>query len=262
MTLRAAHDPQTPPDLGEPLEHFSLRTSRLRAYRALAAAGLAGGLVALLLALWRWNYSLRNYGPAVVPRWTAPFLIAAGVSSAIGALALVGAGRGRRLTLSVHAEGLLLNRGGRPLAIGWPSIEAVFASRTAYGVFGLQLGRRTACSLLLADGRRLRLDSRLDRMSRLVDLIREHLYPRLIHGYRQKLRAGEELSFGPLSIGKRGVALGRRTIAWDANPRAALQAGKLQLSYLEDGELKRVALPAHRIPNVDLCAQLIERIAP
>jgi hypothetical protein len=94
-------------------------------------------------------------------------------------------------------------------------------------------------------------------MSGLVEFIKSQVYPGLLEDYRQKYNQGGPLSFGPLILTAKGIQRKDQMLQWEDLGQVSLGRGILSLELI-DGQ--RVRIPAHKVPNVEICTQLIEHL--
>jgi hypothetical protein len=113
-----------------------------------------------------------------------------------------------------------------------------------------------ALEIRLAGGRRLALSRSLANLEALVQYVKRGVYPLLHESLRAEFNRGRELEFGPLRVTSGGVQSGKKTIAWADLGSVDVQAGNLVVTSRDpSGDRLRVA--AARVPNIDVCVQII-----
>jgi hypothetical protein len=250
-------DPEPWGNLGQPLESFPLRPGLRGRNLAVLLLGVAGFLLAAALAAYRWWSAIHNYGPALAGRWISPPVWVAGLMALV---AMLGAGlhlAQRRIRAVLCEGGLLLSKPGKVSALHWEEILHIHTRSVEYGALGISWGKHTQVSLITRSGKRISLDDKISDLGRLVASIKERVYPSLMQHYRLAFNRGEVLDFGPLVLTQGGVVLGNQTLAWDHVGQVTLSDGKLRLLPLDRERKEAISIAAHRVPNVDLCAQLI-----
>lgn len=245
------------PGLGPAIATFALRPARRRIYLALALLGLSGGLGGLAAGVWLWYFALQNYGPAVVWRWSSPWLAAGGVLLIPGLLGLVAWLRWRRLRLDVHQHGLRFRLGRREERMTWSDIAALHTQAVRYGL-PLRARGTARLRVVARDGREIVIPHLLERFEQAVDAVKRAVYPLLLADYSRQFNAGEVIEFGPIRLQAQGVTVGDRHIPWPSLQAVDLSGGRLTLAATLDGRLQRRAIPASRIPNVELCVQFLQ----
>jgi hypothetical protein len=220
--------------------------------------GFGGAAATGLIAAWRWYFAYRHFGPALVTRWSAPALwICLGLIS-LGAYGLSAWWRSRGLRLRVYENGIRFNQGRRRGDFRWEQIRQIHTTVVHYGLLGLTWGRRTVLTLLMDDNQQLNLTHTLSEMDVLTKNIKRYIYPVLLGQYRENLRYGHPISFGPLIVTSHGIKQGQRKWEWEDLERATLDHGVLRIQTNAKGRHADIRLSVEEVPNVDLCMQLIQ----
>lgn len=213
--------------------------------------------VAIAFGFWRWYFAYANYGPAVVWRWASPAWAA---GAALFALALLQTFRlwqvGRR-SLYLYAGGIVWRVGRHARALAWADVAEIYTSLVRYGLLGLDWGSRLRVTVVPTRGRFIQLTEDLADLDTLLQHVKHSIYPRLLAQSRRAFNAGGALTFGPLTLQRDGILRQGRLVPWRALRGASLDSGRLTLTITEAGGPAHVRLPVSRIPNADLCLQLI-----
>lgn len=248
------------PRLGRPIRSHEVRPELLRATAGFSILAAGGTLVATVLGLLRWSYAYENFGPAVVWRWTFPYAIGAGIAALLALVGLLRVFRLRSLSVLTFRYGMIYRLGRRDRTILWDDIRATYTTALSYGFLGLGRRQKQELLLVLLNGRKIRLDNRLHELDELADTIKGHLYPSLLAEYLRHFSSGEDLPFGPLRLSREGIHRGRRSVAWADFGEVKFQRGRLLVAPKPAADAPTLRAPAQNIPNVELCAQLIERL--
>lgn len=258
-------DPTTPKDESSSWAGRPQAVYRLRGWiRALqwfsVVAGLIGSLFTLTVGLWRWTLAYTHYGPAVVWRWSLPWLLVAiGLSPAV-ILGILSMWRTRGLAVALYPSGLIYRRRGRRLLIPWQEIQQLTLAGPWSDLPVLRSqGRPAALILQTESGDRIRLTHDLGEFEDLVAQVKDNVYPRMHRAYAQAFNRGQPLHFGPLSMDQEGVQVARRKIPWRQVLAAELHRGNLCIRLDGAGE-DFVEIATSRIPNADLCVQMIQSL--
>ena len=234
----------------------------LRRTTMLAAVGLASAAVLLwTFGAYRAIVAYTEYGPLLVGRWlSAP--IALGLGFAVAASwAGVRAWRTSRLRIRLHEHGLAILRGRRGRALLWSDTLALWSRAERTGLPGFAGARRLRLVVETTDRKRLSLDDSLEEFEILAAAIKGHIYPTLLEGYTRAFNERRPLAFGLLTLSHRGIQDGARSpLSWPQIQGARLATGRLLIQTTLPGRQSARSLPADRIPNVELCAQLIQEI--
>lgn len=239
--------------------------ARRGAERGLIVAGwliLLAGLVAGLWAVLRGLFAYQTYGPLAVDRWSAPPAYAAAALALLGVV-LLALGRQRSRTIvRRHARGLVIERGRLGSAIPWEDIKAIHTSSVRYGPGPLAWGRRDELILVTREGRRYRLRQAMDDFDELAGAVKQGVYPTLLDAYTRAFNHAQSLPFGPLQVTPEGIHNGRKVLPWSQVGQARLERGWLTVTPSQGQPGPRLRFPAHAIPNVDVCLQLIQELTP
>lgn len=255
-------------DLGPVVEEHGLRPGLRLRYAALAVVGAAASFVALAYGLFRWYYAYSRYGPAVVWRWSGPALLTAVGMAAVGTLGLILLLRTRRIRVSIHESGLVIERGSSLVVLPWVRVRGIYTA--AYRDTLPWPSRRAMAELALAVDRlrsdgsvtdeRIRLTRRIEALDALAEAIKKRIYPSLLAEYSRAFNEGQALAFGPVVLAPEGLRLNGRVHPWQEIGQAALARGRLILQPAEAARGRRLQLAAHRVPNVEVLLQLLEQV--
>lgn len=254
---RAIVDP-APIKFGTRISEHSLRREYRTLCALLAMVGIVTASVTAAIGIYRWYFAYRHYGPAAVARWSGP---AIGVSAGFALIGLVGLAcllhlRGRHAT--VYSGGILVHRRGKALKIAWDQIQAVSTSSVRYGLPWLAWGSSSRLSLRLKHGKTLSFTQAYTNLDQMAVTVKQQIYPALLEEYRQALQEGHAVQFGAIEISRTGLSNGKRQYEWADVSNVSLKQGVLRVRTHPSSRKRGIRLSTHRIPNVDLCFQLIQ----
>lgn len=218
----------------------------------LAGFGSAGG------AFWLLAYT--EYGPAVVWRWSLPWLALATISLPLALVGSLAVWRGRNLRFHLFQDGFVFTRGRTRIGARWSEVKGLLVTAVRYGLFGLSWGQRIQLQLDLMDGRKIAISDPMEDEETLINEIKTHTYPDMLEAYRTAFNNGHPIVFGPVTINRSGVRTQKSAIAWSDLGTATLQSGAIHLQPRPYSRARKVRIPADSIPNVDLCVQLIQAL--
>ena len=249
-----------PSGFGGLVHEHRLRPDRLVQLWALPGVVYTAFAAATLLGFYRWYFAYSHYGPAVVWRWASPAWAAAAGLFGLGGILALRAARIARRRLDLYSGGLVWREGRRAIALAWADVVHIFTVGVRYGILGFVWGNRLRVTLVPTRGPRLHFSEDLAAADSLLGAIKHSVYPRLLAEARQAFNAGTPLAFGPLVLLRSGIQRGRRHVPWSGVRSAVLDSGRLQLQIADGDATSCLVIPASRIPNADLCLQLIQNL--
>ncbi|MCK5053073.1 MAG: hypothetical protein KAR65_02270 [Anaerolineales bacterium] len=246
--------------MATPYTSHPVRLGLRRTYLAATLLGFTGGVAAFAWSIFRGYFAYLHFGPAVVGRWTTPSLILSLVIALIGAIGLI-------LYLSARNYRVITNdicvqvwKRKLAVSIPWEEIEFVRSSSIRYGVAIFEWGNRSTLWIHNSSGQVFRFANNLMDFNNFADTVKAKLYPGYLARYRQDLNQGQSIDFGPIQLTPNGIVFGRKECHWSALEGVSLARGRLTITVNAGKRMKSYSLPARRIPNSDLCAQLIQNI--
>jgi hypothetical protein len=206
--------------------------------------------------LWRAWYAYTNFGPAAASAWARPWYIFATVALVPFSLLAIYRMYLASRYVAVHEEGLRLRLSPfSNLRLTWDEITGIATAAYQDHFLGLALRLRPQITIYRRSGRPIRLDGRLQKITSLTRRLKSNLYPRLWPEISARLKAGNPVQFGPLSVHPKVLYLKHQSIPWEQVSRLSVRSGFLVVE-LEAG--KPVRIPVAHIPNLELLLQLVD----
>lgn len=219
--------------------------------------GILTAVAALTYAVIRWNFAFSHYGPGVVWHWAAPPLWASLIAIVISILSLIVWSIRRNHQALVGEDGLVLKLGRRRKHYAWQELSDLKLSAVKYGLPFWGWGSHSIALLYTRDGQKLRFRGRIDELDAFTRAIKHHLYPQRLKDYRRALEVKETIVFGPLQCSSDGLTYGKAKYSWDQIRSVSLEGGSMTIALDKVEGKKSLRIPTRKIPNPDLCAQLI-----
>jgi hypothetical protein len=229
-------------------------------YLSIAIIGLLGALIGLGVGGWRGYYALNTYGPAVLWRWIAPSLWAAGIASLIGLGGLILTLRTRNIKVQISPKEIAIEQRRKHIQIPWDALERIYTKSVNYEIFNMAWGRNVELTLLTRSGERIRINQPIDQPEVLIQKVKNHIYPRLLTAYRHAFSRGEPLAFDLFQLTAEGITQGKKVVKWEEIREVSLNHGRLHVFSFDKKHGPIINVPAHKIPNVDLCVQLMQHL--
>ncbi len=235
---------------------YRARATEVNLLLALGIVGTGLGLALLAIGVWAWIFATTTYGPAAVPRWANAWFAAspvAGCSSESPGwlrclVAAPTARRGARRRAARRSRRRTLRR------IPWSTIREVRAApRRARGhgaALDLRL-RRTAAGV--------RATARWPIWTRWSSSVKRGAFPGLLEDCRQQVQPWRDARLWPAAFDARRGA-GRpegHTMEGRAGGRCP---GRPVGHQRTAARHTRLRVAAERVPNVDVCVQLVRHL--
>ena len=223
---------------GAPVAEFtSRRPSRaLLRYVAISAGAVVVGVILEVVGLAGWGASVAIVG---------------GIFLAPGGFTLLDILVGGHQRVLVFKDGLGHVRGNQVAAMRWDEVREVYRDirlyRTSYG--GLSVSRHTY-TLRSADGRTIRLTRHINEIEKLGSMLCQAITQAQLPRAVQTLNSGGALSFGPLSMSRQGIAVGRKLIPWSEIKGVRVINETVMVDRV--GKAARGGTPVARVPNLSL----------
>lgn len=246
--------------LGRVYRVHASRPALLLRDRILAALCAVGAIGTFTAALWRWYDAYQHFGPALVERWTSPLLLTSAGLAIFLILLLLELRMLRRTRVAICADGIILRKGRRQDSIRWEQIQGLRLRATRYIIPFVKRPLPLRMTLDIAGGKPVSLDSTLEGLPAITESIKEHVYPGLLEQYRRQLELHNPITLGPITITAQELGWGKRSINWDSVRDIRVDKGNVRLTYNKNGKTRTSRVPSHKIPNVDLCIQMVHHL--
>jgi hypothetical protein len=244
------------------LQTFRIRDAILIRYLALSILGFLGMLVIIIIGFFRWRFAMNHFGPAAVWRWINPTLWAAMGLGLIGLLSLFLRIHAGQLEIQLSPMAITYREGRNLKVFRWDEVNRIYITSIRYGILKLSWSRKTEAILHFHDGQRLRIQQSFEKIETLLEKTKQYVYPILFNRYRNAFNRGNPIPFGPIILTPQGIVNGRKTLRWQELGEIDLQGGFLHLRPVQKSRGAKHSIPVHRIPNIDLCMQLLQYFGP
>lgn len=221
--------------------------------------GLLGVLAPYGYAVWLYEQSMRQHGPAAAEQWSRVwFWLAWGALFVFIFLLTLRLVDLRRFA-SVHSRGIRVRPGVlRTHSLRWEQISGIALSMTQDVFLGPRGHTHLRAVLYPNLGRPIRLDDRMQNLAELVSRIKASLYPRMLPDMKANFQAGKWLYFGPLAVQANVLRMHHNKITWEQIENLQVKNGYLAVSWKEEQEpFRDERIPIAEIPNLELLLQII-----
>jgi hypothetical protein len=104
------------------------------------------------------------------------------------------------------------------------------------------------------------LNDVISKVEELANLIQEAITPILYDQARQKYNAGQRLVFGPVTINKAGMEVGRKTYLWEEVQQVSIRRGILRVTKKESNWFSGASASVSVIPNLHVLLNIIHQV--
>lgn len=221
--------------------------------------GILGVLTPYGYAVWSYNRTLQQHGPAAAEQWSRPWFWLAWAALAVFVLLCILRLVDLRRFAAVHARGIRLRPGiWRTRNLGWKQISGVALSATQDVFFDRRGQTRLRAVIFPNQGREIHLDGHLQHLAELISRVKASLYPRLLPELKTSFQAGKWLYFGPLALQARALRVRHAELTWEQVENLQVKNGYLAVSWKEGpGPARSIRIPIAKIPNLELLLQII-----
>jgi hypothetical protein len=226
----------------------------------LLIVSLVVALTAVLWSMYRWYFAFARFGPAVVWRWSGP-----AIGIALLALLLTGYSglflvRNRKRQVITTPQGLWQINGDARRTLSWSNVASIRSAAARSTLIRRDASAQFQISLRTLDNQTLKLSPYLTDLVEAQQIIKQNIYPAAMDRYRQRMKDGQPLEFGPLQLTRQGIAYRSRSEPWQHFHNVKLEHGRLIIEFRGTRRSWKFSIPAARIPNIDLCVQLLRNI--
>jgi hypothetical protein len=248
---------RTPPEI---LSQHQLKPGVERRVSALLLVSLLVMIAAFLWSVYRWYFAFARFGPAVVWRWSGPAIGLALLALLLAIYSGLFLIRNRKLSVYTTPHALWLINGGNRRALPWSDIQSIRSSATRY-LWSKSTGEpHVRIWLNTSADEVVKLPSFLTELANGQHTIKEKIYPLAMDRYRKMMKSGQALEFGPIQLTQHGVAYRGSVEPWQNFREVHLEDGRLAIEFQGSKSNRMISIPAWRVPNVDLCVQLLRNI--
>lgn len=165
----------------------------------------------------------------------------------------------RSWSVYVFSEGFAFTRGSKLDALRWEQINSMLISVVRRYMNGVYTGTQHKYTIRTMDGKQIVLNDRITNVGQLGDSISSMVtrvkLPEVIAAYK----AGETITFGPLSVNQQGVSNGKELIGWAQVKDIRLNKGIVTVQK-EGKWLNWSSAQVASIPNIFIFLALVTAI--
>jgi hypothetical protein len=198
---------------------------------------------------------LIRYGPVTLVETILVPLVLSFLLFIPGALTVINAHLSWKKSVVVYERGLTYSDNSGIQVWYWQDIEWFYAAVTKNFT-----SRTHQYILQKTNGNKLRLDNKFESITLLGPLIGRKIAP---HQYRKllyKIRAGQTVRLGQVSIGRHNLAINKKIYSWDEVDALELKNGYAGIKKRGGGWFSGAKAPVSNIPNLDALFTVVAQI--
>ena len=220
---------------------------------------LCGTVAAFIYAVYQ-AYHWANWGIVEIQdKMTTPLVIS-GVLLLIAVLAGLEA-YAEWVRGAVLYEGGLAYRSRKGIQTWrWEDVDRFYTAITRHYTNGIYTGTTHVYTLMDRQKKRLVLSDAFRHVEDLGKSIEQSIFPRLYGQAADRYNGGEALEFGPVSLSKGGIQIGKKVYPWSEVRQVSIQRGILRVSKKDGGWFSGAQAAASAIPNLRVLLSIMDQI--
>lgn len=220
--------------------------------------GIAG--LAVIYGFYDASVQAAKYGPVMFTKALWPPLIIGAIFGLIGILSAVNAFLNWNKSAVVYEKGLAYSDNGGVQNWGWHEVDKLFVAITKHYTNGVYTGTTYLYTLQKADGSRLRLDNKFQKIEALGRTVSKNVAPYQYQKLVAAIKSGQSVPLGPIAISKDGIALGKKVYPWNEIEQVGIRQGYVNIKKKGGGWFSGASAAAASIPNLDALLSVVDQI--
>jgi hypothetical protein len=222
---------------------------------------LGAGLLVFLYGLYDTYIAYQKHGSAMIDdKLLVPTLIAF-VMFALGLLAAWSAYANWHKGVAVFDRGFAHRDRKGIRTWTWEDVTSFRAAVTRHYTNGIYTGTTHVYTLLNRQSEKLVLSDSLTTVEELAGTIEQVIFPRLYAQAAAQYNSGQALVFGPVTVKKSGIEIGKKVYPWPEVGQVSIQKGFLRVSKKGGGWFSGASAAASAIPNLRVLLSIIDQIS-
>lgn len=158
----------------------------------------------------------------------------------------------------LYTNGFIYHKKERYDVYRWSDLAEIWQQVTKRYYNGVYTGTTHKYTVHRKDGTQLILNDRFAKVEQLGNIISQQIYRNLFPVCLDAYRAGQVLTFGPVSISQQGVSNGKEWLPWQEVKDFSVNRGILTVKR-QGKMLTWCSYPASKIPNLAVLMGLLEQ---
>ena len=221
---------------------------------------LGGSALVFLYGIYDAYIASQQHGPAmIVDRLTAP-LIFAFVLFLLGAACGWSAYANWNKGVAVYDRGFAYHDRKGIQLWRWEDVLSLTAAVTRHYTNGVYTSTTHIYTLFNQRNERLVLSDMFKGVEQLAAAIEQAIFPLLYERASTQYNAGQMIVFGPMSVSKAGIQIGKKTYPWAEVEQVSIHQGVLRVSKKGGGWFSGASAMAASIPNLRVVLSIIDQV--
>jgi hypothetical protein len=142
----------------------------------------------------------------------------------------------------------------------WDQVVSMTTAITRHYTNGIYTGTTHTYTLVNRQNRRLVLSDSIGKVEQLAKVIEDGIFPLLYEHAAGQYNLGQSLNFGPVTINKTGIAIGKKNYAWAEVKQVTIRQGFLKISKSEGGLFSGASAMVSAIPNLRVLSAILQQV--
>ena len=246
--------------LGAPRGYFPVKRWIRWGNLVLSFLFLSTAVLVFLFGMYTTTVAVQQNGPAMIDDRLPVPLGFAFILFMLGLLAGWGTYANWNKGVAAYAGGFAYNDRRGLQVWHWQELVSLTSSITRHYTNGIYTGTTHHYTLYNRQNQRLVLSDSIAKVEQLAKTIDEKTFPLLYAPAADRYNLGQAIVFGPVTISKSGIVIGRRTISWAGVKEVSLHKGTLKVSRKEGGLFSGARASASAIPNCGVLITIIQQV--
>lgn len=222
-----------------------------------------GGLASFLIGGIYVLYNINRFGPAVQARSIENYLIPAvmiGLTMlVIGLLTLLSTYRNWKLAAGIFRDVFALSDNKGLHHFRWLDVSTMTSAVTKHYRNGIYTGTTHIYTIVDRQGKKAILKDSLPKVEEIAKAIEDGIFPHLYKAAAEKYNAGESIGFGPITLSKVGIKIGKNSYAWDIVGKITVEKGYIKAAQKDGGWFSGASIPVASIPNFSVLLAVLNQ---
>lgn len=221
---------------------------------------LAGSVVVMFVGLFNAYRAFQQHGTSLIDDTLGWPLVIAVILFLFGLLAAWSAHVNWDKAVVVYERGIAYSDRKGIQTWPWDQVVSMTSAITRHYTNGIYTGTTHTYTLLNRQNRRLVLSDSIRKVEALAKVIEEGIFPQLYEHAADQYNLGQSLTFGPVTINKTGIAIGKKNFAWADVKQVTIRQGSLKISRADGGWFSGASAMVSAIPNLRVLSAILQQV--